>query len=157
MSSRKESKDLRTQKSTKQMAQNRRNILRLGALGAVAVLAANVMPGSDVRAATEQAGTRSVAKQGAQKVLHTPAAGKSARKAATVKSQGELSARNSRLCARHQAVSSQGGDENRQGRRWRAPGRHAHDGAGRREESREGHGPIAKSWPNFRSASQFLM
>ncbi len=135
MSSRKESKELRAEKSTKQMAQNRRNILRLGALGAVAVLAANVMPGSDVRAATEQAGTRSVAKQGAQKALHTPAAGKSARKAATVKSQGELSAKKSaELCARHQAVCSQGGDENRQGRRWRAPGRHAHDGAGRREE-----------------------
>ena len=87
MSSRKESKELRTPKSIKQMAQNRRNILRLGALGAVAVLAANVLPGSDVRAATEQAGTRSVAKQGAQKVLHAPPAGKTARKAAAVRTQ----------------------------------------------------------------------
>jgi hypothetical protein len=51
----KESKELRAEKSTKVMA--RRNILRLGALGAVAVLAANVIPGADVRAATEQAGT----------------------------------------------------------------------------------------------------
>jgi hypothetical protein len=51
MSSRKESKELRTQKSTKQMAQNRRNILRVGARGAVAVLAANVIRGSGVRAA----------------------------------------------------------------------------------------------------------
>jgi hypothetical protein len=100
MSSRKESKELRTPKSIKQMAQNRRNILRLGALGAVAVLAANVLPGSDVRAATEQAGTRSVAKQGAQKVLHTPAAGKSARKAAALKTQGELAERKSDSSAR---------------------------------------------------------
>ena len=83
MNSRKESKQPRAEKSTKEMAQNRRNILRMGALGAVAILAANVMPGSDVSAATDQAGTRSVAKQGAQKALHTPAAGKSARKAAT--------------------------------------------------------------------------
>lgn len=92
MDSQKESKQLRAEKSTKEMAQNRRNILRLGALGAVAVLAANVIPGSDLRAATDQPGTRSVAKQGAQKVLHAPAAGKTARKAATVKSQGELAA-----------------------------------------------------------------
>jgi hypothetical protein len=93
MSSRKESKQPRTEKATKEMAQNRRNILRLGALGAVAVLAANVLPGSDLRAATDQTGTRSVAKAGAQKALHTPAAGRSARKAATVQKQGELSVR----------------------------------------------------------------
>ena len=82
------------------MAQNRRNILRLGALGAVAVLAANVLPGSDVRAATEQAGTRSVAKQGAQKVLHAPPAGKTARKAAAVRTQGELAAKRANSSAR---------------------------------------------------------
>ena len=91
MDSKKESKQLRAEKATKEMSQNRRNVLRLGALGAAAVLAANVMTGS-VRAATDQPGTRSVAKQGAQKVLHTPVEGKSARKAATVKSQGELAA-----------------------------------------------------------------
>jgi len=100
MNSRKESKQPRAEKSTKEMAQNRRNILRMGALGAVAILAANVMPGSDVSAATDQAGTRSVAKQGAQKALHTPAAGKSARKAATVKSQGDLAAKKSASSAR---------------------------------------------------------
>jgi hypothetical protein len=93
MSSRIESKEPQAEKVTKQMAQNRRNILRLGALGAVAVLTANVMPGSDVRAATDQAGTRAVAKQGAQKVLHAPPAGKTARKAAPMKSQGELATR----------------------------------------------------------------
>ena len=100
MNSEKESKQLRAEKSTKEMAQNRRNILRLGALGAVAVLAANVMPGSDVRAATDQAATRSVAKAGAQKALHTPPAGKSARKARTVKAQGDLATKKSASSAR---------------------------------------------------------
>ena len=90
MNSRKEWQ-LRGKKSTKE--KSRRNILRLGALGAVAVLAANVLPGSDARATTDQAGTRSVAKQGAQKVLHAAPAGKSARKAAPVKVQGALAQR----------------------------------------------------------------
>jgi hypothetical protein len=90
MSSIKETMQPKAEKSIKEMAQNRRNILRLGALGAVAVLAANVLPGADVRAATEQAGTRSVAKQRTQKTLAAPAEGKSARTAAKIRSQGEL-------------------------------------------------------------------
>ena len=91
MDSRKESKQLRAGKATKEAS--RRNILRLGALGAVAVLAANVIPGTDLRAETEQAATRTVAKSGTQKTLHVPPAGRSARKAATVKVQGALAER----------------------------------------------------------------
>src|SRR6185295_16099492 len=111
MSSRKESQELRTLKSTKQMAQNRRNILRVGALGAVAVLAANVLPGSDVRAATEQAETRSVAKQGAQ--------GRSRENARRTRRKKE------RLIGTcDQAVRRQGRGEDRQVPRRRAPGWH---------------------------------
>ena len=86
MNSRKESKQLRAEKSIA----TRRNILRLGALGAAAVLVANVIPGADVRAATD---TRSVAKMGTQKALHVPAGGRTARSAATVKTQGALATR----------------------------------------------------------------
>ena len=125
MSSRKESKELRTPKSTKQMAQNRRNILRLGALGAVAVLAANVLPGSDVRAATEQAGTRSVAKQGAQKVLHTPAAGKIGAQGRGCENARRARRKKERLIGTcDQAVCGQGRGEDRQVSRRRAPGWH---------------------------------
>ena len=55
MSSRKESKELRAEKSTKETAQTRRNFLRLGALGAAAVVAAGVLPAGKAHA---QATTR---------------------------------------------------------------------------------------------------
>ena len=97
MSSRKESKDLRAEKSTKQMAQNRRNILRLGALGAVACLPP--MSCRDRRTRRHGAGRNALGRQaGRAKGADTPRwkVGTSS----MAKSQRELSAKKSADFAR---------------------------------------------------------
>ncbi len=83
MISDKETKVMRTEKET---AQTRRNFLRLGALGAAAVVAAGVLPAGKAQAQTTATG-KTVRSGGA---IGTATGGKQTRSARKMRSMGEL-------------------------------------------------------------------
>lgn len=85
MNSTKETKVMRTEK---EVAQSRRSFLRLGALGAAAVLAAGVLPGSEAKA--QGKATRSAATIGDQGSGYTAAPGRSTRKLRSLRAKGEM-------------------------------------------------------------------
>lgn len=79
----KETKVMRTEKET---AHSRRSFLRLGALGAAAVVAAGVLPTGQARAQS----TRSAATIGDQRTGYTAAPGGATRKTRSLRAKGEL-------------------------------------------------------------------
>ena len=85
MNSTKETKVMRAEK---EMAQSRRSFLRLGALGAAAVIAAGVLPGGEAKAASKT--TRSAATLGDQGSGYTAAPGRSTRKLRSLRAKGEM-------------------------------------------------------------------
>jgi hypothetical protein len=88
MTSTKQPKLIRAEKTAKETSPNRRNFLRLGALGAAAVLAGSVMAGSNTGAAAQ--GNRQARRMRSLGTAHQSAEGREVRKAGALRSSGEL-------------------------------------------------------------------
>ncbi len=86
MNSTKETKVMRTEKET---AQTRRNFLRLGALGAAAVVAAGVLPAG--KALAQDTRTAKTVRSGG--AIGTATGGKATRSARKMRSMGEIGAK----------------------------------------------------------------
>ena len=84
MNSTKETKVMRTEK---EMAQSRRSFLRLGAMGAAAVVAASMLPGGEARAETATRSTATVRSGGE---IGEATGGKTTRSARKMRSMGEV-------------------------------------------------------------------
>lgn len=84
MDTTKETKVMRTEK---EMAQSRRSFLRLGALGAAAVIAAGVLPGGEARAETAARSAKTVRSGGE---IGAATGGKTTRSARKMRSMGEI-------------------------------------------------------------------
>lgn len=87
MNSTKETKVMRTEKEA---AQTRRNFLRLGALGAAAVVAAGVLPAGRAHAQATARTAKSVRSGGS---IGTATGGKTTRSARKMRSMGEIGAK----------------------------------------------------------------
>jgi hypothetical protein len=88
MNSTKLPKELRAEKTAKEPAPDRRSVLRMGALGAAAVLAGGVLAGTKLEAVAQ--GNRQARKMRSLGAVHTSAEGRAARKSGAVRASGEL-------------------------------------------------------------------
>lgn len=89
MNSTKETKVIRAEKET---AQSRRSFLRLGALGAAAVIAAGVLPGTEAKAQANRS-ARKAATVRSGGAAGTATGGKQTRSARKMRSMGEVGAK----------------------------------------------------------------
>jgi len=83
-------KEMKVMRTDKEMAQSRRSFLRLGALGAAAVVAAGMLPGGQARAETA-APTAKAVRSGGE--IGTATGGKATRSARKMRSMGEMGER----------------------------------------------------------------
>ena len=80
-------KEIKVMAAEKEMAQSRRSFLRLGALGAAAVIAAGVLPGGEARADTATRSAKTVRSTGE---IGGVDGGKATRSARKMRSMGEI-------------------------------------------------------------------
>lgn len=104
MNSTKETKEIRAEKAT----QSRRSFLRLGTLGAAAVIAGSVLPGTEVHAQQTRS-TRKAAGVRSQGTGHTATAGRQTRALRKMRAQGEYAEAGEK-------ATSQGGQRSRRSR-----------------------------------------